>query len=94
MVFGSDNASDENSRYPVKIALRGFLNTDPPPESLGLVSLGLNSYSGIYEFDVPESFRPESVEELWVPVSAILRRTGKYVSVGLVLVLLGRCLLE
>ena len=78
MSFGfsfSDNASDENSRYPIEIELRGFLNTDPGPDSLGVVSLGVTSYSGIYKFDIR---RARVVHEIRIPISAILRRVGKY----------------
>lgn len=80
MSFGfsfSDSAADENSRYPIEIELRGFLNTDPGPDSLVIISLGVNSYSGTYKFDVRHA---RVVYEERVPISAILRRAGKYVT--------------
>ncbi len=74
--LGFDSGASEDSRYPIKIELRGFLNSDPKPESLGVVSLGVNSYQGIYKFDIRQA---RVVDAIRIPISSILRHAGKYV---------------
>ena len=76
MGFGFDSGASEDSRYPIKIELRGFLNTDPTSDSLGVVSLGITSFQGIYKFDIRQA---RVVDALRIPISSILRHAGKYV---------------
>ena len=73
--IGGGNSIDETSRYPIKIELRGFLNTDPEPETLVLISLGVSTFRVVYRFDVRQA---RIVDYPRLPVSAILRRAGKY----------------
>lgn len=73
--LGGGNAADETSRYPIKIELRGFLNTDPESGTLVVVSLGVNTFQDIYYLDVRQA---RLVDDPHSSITAILRRAGKY----------------
>jgi hypothetical protein len=55
--------------------MSGFLNTKPEEGSLGLVTLGINTFSETYKFDVGNVEAPDYPQ---LSASTILRQVGRY----------------
>src|SRR5262245_6553080 len=68
---GGENVESETSMMPFKIKLRGILNASARKESLGFVTLGINTYLEKYEFDVVTA---EAVDNPRISSSTILRQ--------------------
>jgi hypothetical protein len=68
---GGDNVESETSMTPFKIKLRGILNASARKESLGFVTLGINTYREKYDFDVVTA---EAVDNPRISSGAIIRQ--------------------
>ena len=43
---GGDRPSAKTRRFPFKVVVTGFLNTDPAPDALAVIQLGVTGYRG------------------------------------------------
>ena len=68
---GGENVESETSMTPFKIKLRGILNASARKESLGFVTLGINTYREKYDFDVVTA---EAIDNPRISSGAILRQ--------------------
>jgi hypothetical protein len=69
--LGSENVESENSLTPFKVKLRGILNATAGGKSLGMVTLGITTYRGKYDFAVVTA---EAVDNPRISGSAILQQ--------------------
>ena len=68
---GSENVESESSMMPFQVKFRGILNATARGKSLGIVSLGINTYHEKYDFDV---LTAEAIDNPRISGSAILRQ--------------------
>jgi hypothetical protein len=76
--FGAGSGSNpesEDRKEPYRLKMSGFLNTKPEEGSLGLVTLGINTFPETYKFDVGNVEAPDYPQ---LSSSAILRQVGRY----------------
>jgi hypothetical protein len=69
--IGGDNVESENSLIPFKVKLRGILNATAREKSMGMVTLGINTYREKYDFDV---VTVEAVDNPRISGSVILQQ--------------------
>jgi hypothetical protein len=74
-VGSGSNPESEDRKEPYRLKMSGFLNTKPEEGSLGLVTLGISTFSETYKFDVGNVEAPDYPQ---LSSSAILRRVGRY----------------
>ena len=67
---GGENVESETSMMPFQVKFRGILNATASGKSLGVVSLGINTYHEKYDFDVMTA---EAIDNPRISGSAILR---------------------
>ncbi len=72
---GGDRPSAKTRRFPFKVILTGFLNTDPAPEALAVIQLGLTGYRGQYQLEVTSVKAPNAPG--LTPRQILLHRVGK-----------------
>lgn len=72
---GSDRPTAKTRRAPFKVVMTGFLNTDPAPEALAVIQLGLTGYRGQYQLEVTTVKAPD-VPRI-TPRQILLHRVGK-----------------
>ena len=75
---GGDRPSAKTRRFPFKVILTGFLNTDPAPEALAVMQLGLTGYRGQYQLEVTSVKAPNAPG--LTPRQILLHRLGKRLS--------------
>lgn len=68
---GGENVESESSMMPFQVKFRGILNATARGKSLGMVSLGINTYHEKYDFDV---ITAEAIDNPRISGSAILRQ--------------------
>jgi len=68
---GGENVESENSMIPFKVKLRGVLNATAREKSMGIVTLGINTYREKYDFDV---VTVEAVDNPRISGSVILQQ--------------------
>lgn len=74
-VGSGSNPDAEDRKEPYRLNLSGFINTKPEEGSLGLVTLGISTFSETYKFDVGNIEAPDYPQ---LSSSAILRHVGRY----------------
>ena len=72
---GGDRPSAKTRRFPFKVVVVGFLNTDPAPDALAVIQLGLTGYRGEFQLEVTSITAPDSPR--LTPRQIFLHRTGK-----------------
>lgn len=72
---GGDRPSAKTRRFPFKVVVVGFLNTDPAPDALAVIQLGLTGYRGAFQLEVTSITAPDSPR--LTPRQIFLHRTGK-----------------
>ena len=72
---GQDRPSARTRRLPFKVILTGFLNTDPAPEALAVIQLGLTGFRGQYQLEVTSVAAPNAPG--LTPQQIFLHRVGK-----------------
>ena len=72
---GGDRPSAKTRRFPFKVILTGFLNTDPAPDALAVIQLGLTGYRGQYQVEVTSVKAPNAPG--LTPRQIFLHRVGK-----------------
>ena len=73
--IGHDRPSARTRRAPIKVKLSGFLNTDPAPEALAVLNLGLTGFRGQYQLEVAAIEAVNSPQ--MTPRQILLHREGK-----------------
>ena len=72
---GGDRPSAKTRRFPFKVEITGFLNTDPAPDALAVLRLGLTGYRGEFQLEVTQVAAPNSPG--LTPRQILLHRVGK-----------------
>ncbi|MGE0682038.1 MAG: hypothetical protein AB7P69_14205 [Candidatus Binatia bacterium] len=74
-VGSGSNPESEDRKEPYRLKMSGFLNTKPEEGSLGLITLGISTFSETYKFDVGSVEAPDYPQ---LSSSAVLRQVGRY----------------
>ena len=69
--IGGENVESESSMTPFQVKFRGVFNATARGKSLGMVSLGINTYHEKYDFDV---LTAEAIDNPRISSGAILRQ--------------------
>ncbi len=72
---GGDRPSAKTRRFPFKVVVTGFLNTDPAPDALAVIQLGVTGYRGDFQLEVTNVSAPDSPR--LTPRQIFLHRAGK-----------------
>ena len=72
---GGDRPSAKTRRFPFKVVVTGFLNTDPAPDALAVIQLGVTGYRGDFQLEVTNVTAPNSPR--LTPRQIFLHRAGK-----------------
>ena len=72
---GGDRPSAKTRRFPFKVVVTGFLNTDPAPDALAVIQLGVTGYRGDFQLEVTNITAPNSPQ--LTPRQIFLHRAGK-----------------
>ena len=72
---GGDRPSAKTRRFPFKVVVTGFLNTDPAPDALAVIQLGVTGYRGDFQLEVTNVTAPDSPQ--LTPRQIFLHRAGK-----------------
>ena len=72
---GGDRPSAKTRRFPFKVVVTGFLNTDPAPDALAVIQLGVTGYRGDFQLEVMNITAPNSPR--LTPRQIFLHRAGK-----------------
>lgn len=72
---GGDRPSAKTRRFPFKVVVIGFLNTDPAPDALAVIRLGLTGYRDDFQLEVTSVTAPNSPR--LTPRQIFLHRAGK-----------------
>lgn len=72
---GGDRPSAKTRRFPFKVVVTGFLNTDPAPDALAVIQLGVTGYRGDFQLEVTNVTAPNSPQ--LTPRQIFLHRAGK-----------------
>lgn len=72
--IGSSNPWDDNSRTPFEINMSGFLNTKPEEGNIEVVTLGISSFSGQYQYEIMEIAAPNYPQ---MSTKMILQKVGQ-----------------
>ena len=72
---GGDRPSARSRRAPFKVKISGFLNTDPAPDAIAVLNLGLTGYRGQYQMEVVSIEAVDAPQ--MTPRQILLHREGK-----------------
>lgn len=72
---GGDRPSAKTRRFPFKVVVTGFLNTDPALDALAVIQLGVTGYRGDFQLEVTNVTAPDSPQ--LTPRQIFLHRAGK-----------------